>query len=106
MCHGLTLLEVRFGKNNSKVAKKTYGSDSFESIYNPLFKEKPYDTIGIIDATFKVITSEMFELFKSLWSFKKSSKFKPLLIFFQQCSSGILNKYRIQFQLWKIVYFI
>ena len=42
-------------------------------ISNPLFKEKPYDTIGIIDATFKVITSELFELYKAVWCLKNGS---------------------------------
>lgn len=32
-----------------------------------------YDTIGIIDALFKVITSELFELFKSLYNLKDCS---------------------------------
>ena len=40
---------------------------------NPIFEETPYDTIGIVDATFKVLTSELFELFKMLWNVKDCS---------------------------------
>lgn len=40
---------------------------------NPVFDEMPYDTIGIVDATFKVLTSELFELFKLLWDVKDCS---------------------------------
>jgi hypothetical protein len=40
---------------------------------NPIFDEVPYDTIGIVDATFKVLTSELFELFKLLWDVKDCS---------------------------------
>ena len=42
-------------------------------IKNPAYEETPYDTIGIVDATFKVLTSELFELFKMLWDIKDCS---------------------------------
>jgi hypothetical protein len=40
---------------------------------NPIYDEIPYDTIGIVDATFKVLTSELFELFKMLWDIRDCS---------------------------------
>lgn len=43
-----------------------YFSDNAK-IKNPLFSEEPYDTLGVVDATFKVITSELLELFKALY---------------------------------------
>ncbi len=42
-------------------------------ITNPRFEEMPYDTIGVIDATFKVMTSELYELFKKVWHIKDCS---------------------------------
>ncbi|AYV79844.1 MAG: RNA ligase [Faunusvirus sp.] len=42
-------------------------------IYNKIFEEDPYDTIGVIDATFKVLTSELFELFKIVWNIRDCS---------------------------------
>ena len=37
---------------------------------NPLNMTESFFTIGVIDSTFKVCTSELFELFKILWSLK------------------------------------
>jgi hypothetical protein len=42
-------------------------------IYNPLFSEEPYDTVGVIDAVFKVLTSELLELYKLLWDLKDNT---------------------------------
>lgn len=42
-------------------------------IYNPIFDEQPYDTLGVIDATFKVLTSELYELFQLLWNYKDTT---------------------------------
>jgi hypothetical protein len=39
-------------------------------ILNPINIQESYDTIGVIDALFKVLTSELFELFKKLWDIK------------------------------------
>lgn len=36
-------------------------------------KTEVYDTVGIIDATFKVLTSELFELFRALYNLKDCS---------------------------------
>lgn len=43
---------------------------NIRKIVNPLNTMESYDTIGMIDGVFKVITSELFELFKILWSLK------------------------------------
>jgi hypothetical protein len=39
-------------------------------IVNPHNTMESYDTVGMVDAVFKVCTSEIFELFKNLWSIK------------------------------------
>lgn len=39
-------------------------------IVNPLNTYESYDVIGMVDGVFKVCTSELFELFKNLWSLK------------------------------------
>ena len=44
--------------------------DSFKKIVNPTNTSESYDTIGIIDALFKVLTSEIFSLFKLMWNLK------------------------------------
>lgn len=41
-----------------------------QKIVNPFDTNQSYDTVGVIDAVFKVCTSELFELFKVLWSVK------------------------------------
>ena len=43
---------------------------NIKKIANPLNSSESYDTIGTVDAVFKVCTSELFELFKNLWSLK------------------------------------
>ena len=43
---------------------------TIKQIVNPLNTSESYDTIGMVDAVFKVCTSEIFELFKVLWSIK------------------------------------
>jgi hypothetical protein len=43
---------------------------NFNKIQNPFNENESYDLIGLIDSTFKVCTSELFELFKKLWSLK------------------------------------
>jgi hypothetical protein len=48
---------------------KNYGK-----IVNPKNSAESYDTIGVIDSMFKVLTSELFELFKLLWDIKKGTK--------------------------------
>ena len=43
---------------------------NIKKIVNPLNPTEAYDTVGMIDAVFKVCTSELFELFKMLYSLK------------------------------------
>jgi hypothetical protein len=43
---------------------------NMKKIVNPLNTSESYDTVGTVDAVFKVCTSETFELFKLLWSIK------------------------------------
>jgi hypothetical protein len=43
-------------------------------ILNPTNMQESYDTIGVIDALFKVCTSELFELFKKLWDVKTGQR--------------------------------
>jgi hypothetical protein len=45
-------------------------NNNLKKIVNPLNLQESYDTVGIIDALFKVCTSELFELFKLLWNIK------------------------------------
>ena len=45
-------------------------TQSIKKIVNPLNTSESYDTIGTVDGAFKVCTSELFELFKMLWSIK------------------------------------
>jgi hypothetical protein len=39
----------------------------YKKIVNPLKTDESFDTMGMIDAVFKVVTKELFELFNSLW---------------------------------------
>ena len=53
--------------------------ENIKKIVNPLNTSESYDTIGMVDAVFKVCTSELFELFKVLWSLKTCEHLnKPL----------------------------
>jgi hypothetical protein len=57
-------------QNNS--LKNFFNGDTikFKKIVNPLNPSESFDTIGIIDALFKVITSELYHLFYTLWNDK------------------------------------
>ena len=44
--------------------------NNFNKMVNPINTNETYDTVGIVDAVFKVCTSELFVLFKILWSLK------------------------------------
>ncbi len=50
--------------------KQNPNTQNIKKIVNPLNTSESYDTVGTIDAVFKVCTSELFELFKVLWSLK------------------------------------
>lgn len=43
---------------------------NYGTITNPYNQDEKFDTIGVVDAVFKVLTSELFELFKTLWNLK------------------------------------
>ena len=45
-------------------------AQNLKKIVNPMNPSESYDTVGTVDAVFKVCTSEIFELFKLLWSIK------------------------------------
>lgn len=49
---------------------KNINSSNFKKITNPNNPNEIYDTVGAVDSVFKVCTSELFELFKILWSLK------------------------------------
>lgn len=50
----------KYFKNNENTMK-------YSKIVNPIKTDESFDTMGTIDAVFKVITKELFELFQSLW---------------------------------------
>ncbi len=50
--------------------KQNPHTQNIKKIVNPLNTSESYDTVGMVDAVFKVCTSELFELFKVLWSLK------------------------------------
>jgi hypothetical protein len=47
-----------------------FQNSEYVKMINPLNTNESFFTIGVIDSTFKVCTSELFELFKNLWSLK------------------------------------
>jgi len=53
---------------------KNYGK-----IINPYNLSEKFDTVGVVDAVFKVLTSEIFELFKMLWNLKTNEHLNPSL---------------------------
>ncbi len=55
-------------QNNSLKNFFTNDTMKFKKIVNPLNPSESFDTIGIIDALFKVITSELYHLFYTLWN--------------------------------------
>lgn len=52
---------------------------NLKKIINPLNLQESYDSIGAIDALFKVCTSELFELFKILWDIKTGNHLNDIL---------------------------
>ena len=52
---------------------------NFDKIINPYNPSEQFDTIGVVDAVFKVLTSELFELFKMLWNLKTNEHLNPAL---------------------------
>jgi hypothetical protein len=43
---------------------------NFGKITNPYNSNESFDIVGVVDSVFKVLTSELFELFKFLWNMK------------------------------------
>jgi hypothetical protein len=43
---------------------------NFGKITNPYNQNESFDIVGVVDSVFKVLTSELFELFKFLWNMK------------------------------------
>lgn len=56
---------LEFFNNNNNIS-------NYKKIVNPLNLHEAYDTVGTVDAVFKVCTSELYELFKLLWDIKSS----------------------------------
>ena len=54
---------VNYFENNDNFFK-------FKKIINPINTNESYDTVGVVDAVFKVLTSELFLLYKLFWNFK------------------------------------
>ena len=52
---------------------------NFDKIINPYNPSEQFDTIGVVDGVFKVLTSELFELFKMLWNLKTNEHLNPAL---------------------------
>ena len=52
---------------------------NFDKIINPYNPTEQFDTIGVVDAVFKVLTSELLELFKMLWNLKTNEHLNPAL---------------------------
>jgi hypothetical protein len=55
---------------NGKLNEYINHTQYLKKIVNPLNTHESFDTIGTIDALFKICTSELFELFKILWDIK------------------------------------
>jgi hypothetical protein len=63
----LYLYQMDFLKNYLE----NYASNKYSNkIVNSKNTSEEFDTIGVIDAVFKVLTSELFELYKLFWDFK------------------------------------
>ena len=65
--------------NNLKkyFSNNTY-TQKYQKIVNPTNTSESFDTIGIIDAVFKVCTSELLNLFKIFWDDKENHKCSSL----------------------------
>ncbi len=66
----LTLYQNNSLKNfftNDNTNSKSNPKNVFKKIVNPMNTKESFDTIGMIDALFKVITSELHKLFYVLW---------------------------------------
>lgn len=60
---------------NNKLSKYLENNNNFnklKKIVNPINTTESYDTLGTVDSIFKVLTSELFILFKLLWNLNTS----------------------------------
>jgi hypothetical protein len=48
---------------------------NLEKIVNPYNPSEAYDTVGVVDCVYKVLTSELFELYKLLWSLSSREQY-------------------------------
>jgi hypothetical protein len=64
---------------NGKLTEYVNQMPNLKKIVNPLNTHESFDTIGAIDALFKVCTSELFELFKVLWDIKNGKHLNDTL---------------------------
>ena len=92
-------------------------------INNPYKSDECFDIIGIVDSVFKVLTSELFELFKLLWNFKTNhhqnvelykilpKEYKDILfalrgLYFQVKTSNMTEPIKVMFGIKNIYNFI
>ena len=59
---------------NGKLGEYLTNHPEASKIQNPTNKLQIYDTVGVIDSAFKACASELFELFKLLWSIQTGQK--------------------------------
>ncbi len=59
---------INLYQSNSLKKFFTHDNDKYKKIINPLNTKESFDTIGMIDALFKVLTSELYNLFIILWN--------------------------------------
>ncbi len=95
--------------NLSDYLQNNKNFEKYRKIVNPDNKSEIFDIVGTVDATYKVITSESYELFKMLWDIKSGQhknkelynflpkEYRDLLfairgIYFQKKAEYITNK--------------
>jgi len=67
-----------YQNNKLKLFFTNDNTEKFKKIVNPLNTTESFDTIGMIDALFKVVTSELYYLFYLLWDENGNHKTKDL----------------------------
>jgi len=95
---------------NDSLKKYIKNNKNLDRIINPYDTNESFDTIGVIDSVFKVLTSELFELYKLLWKLNNGKhqntelynilpkEFKDILYNLR----GIYYKMKAEKQLFKI----
>jgi len=69
----LSLLWLYQQNNLAHFLQNFKNFETFRKIVNPTNTSESFDTIGMVDAVFKVLTSEAYELLKILWDIKTGS---------------------------------